>query len=151
MEYLEELYDRRLRERSDEGIAHEKYALAVGAAPELLEFLRKSIHTKVEKFKELFPGERIELRQPATDGSTIRVRTNRFPLRVVDLSFKKDGLTYVKRHQRSRDSQTEIDTGTVYIRADFVRSAYFEYQGKPILDDDLATEMLRELFEDASC
>ena len=64
MEYLEELYDRRLRERSDEGIAHEKYALAVGAAPELLEFLRKSIHTKVEKFKELFPGERIELRQP---------------------------------------------------------------------------------------
>ena len=150
--WIEALQDRRLKERADEEMQWEKHKLAVQSTPALADLLKKQIEGDVCEFQKRFTGDRIELVSPSPSGADVRVRTQRFPLRMVEYKVGEGQLQYLKFYQKSCDAQLASDQkGTVLIKADFNGSRWFEHQGEKILTvPELSSMLLAEVFEDAS-
>lgn len=142
-DWIDKLHDEAIARSADDAIAHDKYELAKERAPYVHSLVRREIDKALSRIR---PGALEKMERPL---GVTRIRTQSWPLQIVEYSFLTDRIQYEKFTKTGTDS-SEIPgpTGSIRICVEFNSDPWFEHDGRRLFSASEVVEcLLSDLFK----
>lgn len=136
-DWIDKLHDEAIARSADDAIAHDKYELAKERAPRIHTLVRREIDKALNRIR---PGALEKMERPL--GAT-RIRTQSWPLQIIEYSFLTDCIQYEQFTKAGTDSpEIHGRSGSIRICVEFNSDSWFEYEGRRLFSASEVVECL---------